>query len=253
MLSATKIVRGACWRVSRKERRHGQTGWFQFAQGPAKVDRIAIVNHLITLYGMTRYLEIGLRDRADMHDRILAPYRRSVDPDPAALADFVMTSDTFFAQDREAFDIVFIDGDHAGNQVERDIANALNVLAPGGMVLLHDINPPTAFHAREVYEVDGEFPEWHGTSWLGYAAHRRRNPDLEMLVVNTDWGVGVVRPGRQVLYDGPAESYGDLAANRRSLLNLISVEDFLTLHPVHDAAKAPRPLSPILSIGEVDP
>lgn len=165
-----------------------------------------------------------------MFEEIHCERRVSVDPDPAAEADYQLPSDDYFARHDHRFDIVFIDGNHTGDQVERDLENALERLNPGGVILLHDMNPPTRFHGREIYEVAGTFPSWNGTSWKGYAALRRKRSDLTMRVVETDWGVGIVHPGGQKLYSGSCESYDDLARDRRGILNLISVSEFLRLY-----------------------
>lgn len=168
------------------------------------------------------------------------PLKIGVDPDPSANADFVMCSDEYFENfcDR-LFDIVFIDGLHEASQVERDILNALYRLEPGGCIVLHDMNPPDAMSAREVYEVEGKFPSWCGTSWQGFARLRATRPDLEMYVVDTDWGCGFVRPGRQRVYSGPRATYDDLDSNRHELLNLISVREFLQRHPARRRSWSP--------------
>jgi predicted O-methyltransferase YrrM len=44
----------------------------------------------------------------------------------------------------EAFDLIFLDGDHRAATVYREIPAALRVLAPGGSVLLHDFYPGLA-------------------------------------------------------------------------------------------------------------
>lgn len=201
-----------------------------FAHGAARASRIAIVNHLIRVNGYRSYLEIGVRRKGSMFDGIHCDTRISVDPDPAAEADYAMPSDEYFDQYDHRFDIVFIDGNHTGEQVERDLLNALSRLNPGGVILLHDMNPPTRFHARAVYEVAGLHPSWNGTSWKGYVALRRTRTDLAMCVVDTDWGVGIVHPGDQRLYPHSCDSYDDLARNRKEILNLISVSDFLKLY-----------------------
>lgn len=209
----------------------GVEGYFRFAQGRTQVSRISLCNHLVVTYGLNSYLEIGTRDKSAMSNHILAQRVASVDPDTAAEPEYLMTSDEYFARHDEKFDLIFIDGLHTGEQVKRDIDNALAALTSRGMILLHDLNPPTAFHAREVYEVNGAFPRWNGTSWEGYAWHRKHSPDLEMYVVDVDWGVGFVRPGKQVTWDGPTEGYDALKANRQDLLNLISISEFLERHP----------------------
>ena len=209
---------------------YGDMKHYRFAQGRARASRIALVNHMIGVNGYRSYLEIGVRRKSAMHEEIHCESRISVDPDPAAEADYPMPSDEYFATLDHRFDIVFIDGNHTGDQVERDLVNALSRLNPGGVILLHDMNPPTRFHGRAVYEVSGELPSWNGTSWKGYAALRKKRPDLTMHVVDTDWGVGIVHPGSQQTYSGRCATYDDLARDRRAVLNLISVSDFLRLY-----------------------
>ena len=194
------------------------------------MNRISICNHLIATYGLDSYLEIGVRRKSSMFDRIVADHKKGIDPDPRAQADYTMTSDEYFADHDDKFDLIFVDGAHLAKNVKRDISNGLKCLTNRGMILLHDMNPPTAFHARETYEVNGTFPSWNGTSWQGYAWYRKHCPDLEMYVVDCDYGVGFVRWGSQDTWDGPIEGYEDLEANREELLNLISVEEFLERH-----------------------
>jgi SAM-dependent methyltransferase len=50
------------------------------------------------------------------------------------------------------FDLVFIDGDHSREAVERDIEKALGVLRPGGLLAFHD-------YRKEHGEFDGHFDE----------------------------------------------------------------------------------------------
>ena len=228
---AKRMRRGAAYLLGR-DPLYGDMRRYEFAHGVWQSSRIAIVNHLIRVNGYSSYLEIGVRRRESMFDEVTCEWRISVDPDPAAEADFQMTSDDFFATTDDRFDIVFIDGNHTGDQVERDILNSLAHLEPHGVIVLHDMNPPSAFHARRQYKVADTYPSWNGTSWKGFAALRRRRGDLEMCVVDTDWGVGIVRPGRQEVYSGNCETYSDLAADRHNILNLISVSEFLETYSV---------------------
>ena len=60
-------------------------------------------------------------------------------------ADFVVADSVSFlrqkAETSELFDLIFLDGDHACEKVRAEIPAALRVLAPGGVVLLHDYFP----------------------------------------------------------------------------------------------------------------
>lgn len=64
-----------------------------------------------------------------------------VDPDRNSQADCIMTSDRFFEINKKKFDIVFIDGLHHADQVERDFNNSVINLNEGGLIVLHDTAP----------------------------------------------------------------------------------------------------------------
>lgn len=48
------------------------------------------------------------------------------------------SSDAYFAQTKETFDFIHIDGNHAYEHAKRDLRNALRCLTPGGLVAMHD-------------------------------------------------------------------------------------------------------------------
>jgi SAM-dependent methyltransferase len=155
-----------------------------------------------------------------------------VDPAPRRPVDHAESSDAYFAaHPDERFDLVFVDGLHLHEQVLRDVANALRALRSGGFVVLHDCNPPSEFHQRERHQVGARRPPWTGTVWKAWVELRATRADLAMHVVDTDFGVGVIRPGGgQELLRGARLDYAWLAAQRRSALNLISVPEFIALY-----------------------
>ena len=71
---------------------------------------------------------------------------------------------------------------------------------------------------------------WNGDVWKSIVKLRCLKEDLEICVVDTDWGVGIVRKGKQSLYKKTSLdnclTYEYLDENRDDLLNIISVEDF---------------------------
>jgi hypothetical protein len=196
--------------------------------------RTDLLNHLIASRGYRRYLEIGVRDPRHNFNRIDAELKDSVDPAPRRPVKFEMTSDAFFAQrqpaaDSPPYDLAFIDGLHLAEQVERDVANCLAHLAPGGTIVLHDCNPVTEHAQQEVYEPGAH---WNGTVWKAWAKLRATRADLAMCVVDIDEGCGVIRRGSQMLISLPSVDYAALtydllAARRQELLNLVSIEQFL--------------------------
>ena len=205
---------------------------------PLKIrTRTQLLNHLIARYGYRRYLEIGVRTPKDNFDHIQVAEKHGVDPDPIQPCSHRMTSDAFFAQldaapAPSAYDLIFVDGLHLADQVERDVENSLRHLSDGGAILLHDVNPTAEASQTEEY-IPGK--PWHGTVWKAWAKLRGTRPDLFMCVIDMDEGCGVIRKGSQTCYApwplpaGEALSFPYLAAHRRELLNLVSLPEFLRL------------------------
>ena len=199
-----------------------------------KVTRTDILNYLIEKYKYKTYLEIGVRNpQSGNFNNIKIKKKMGVDPNPLIKQDniFVGTSDMFFIKNNAKFDLIFIDGLHLENQVDKDIANSLEFLNEGGMVLLHDCNPPTEIHQRDNYCLDGKYPAWNGTVWKSFAKLRMTRTDLLMYVIDTDWGVGVIKKGEQELFplndiNIDELKYDLLEKNRNNLLNLISFDKF---------------------------
>ena len=53
------------------------------------------------------------------------------------------------------------------DQLERDIDNALKFIKEDGFIIVHDVNPPTEWHARENYTFFNSPARgaWNGTAW----------------------------------------------------------------------------------------
>lgn len=190
-----------------------------------RIRRSAILNTLADKYAYQSYLEIGQGRREQNLDWIQCRVRVGVDPAPEVNAAFQMTSDEFFTINNDRFDLIFIDGLHHANQVGRDILSALAILNENGTIVVHDCNPTTE-QMQLVPRKKGT--AWTGDVWKTWVRLRATRPDLTMLVVDTDFGCGVIRRGRQ----GPIKIAGELTydrleQNRVQWLNLMSVQDFL--------------------------
>lgn len=192
--------------------------------------RTDLLNHLIAARGYRDYLEIGVRNRRQNFDKVAARgVKHGVDPDPQREISHRMTSDAFFARTDQLYDLVFIDGLHIADQVERDVLNSLAHLRSRGAIVLHDVNPLTPDAQTDDY--DGK-KHWNGTVWKAWVKLRATRADLAMCVVDIDEGCGVIERGSQVVLsnvpttDYARMAYEDLAADRKRLLNLVSAEDF---------------------------
>jgi hypothetical protein len=210
-------------------------GWLSriVNRGASDRARFELLNRLIEVNGYQNYLEIGVRDPTLNFDKVRAAQKQCVDPAPAGPATFKMTSDAFFdhlarTSPETRFDLVFVDGLHIADQVERDVANSLRHLAPGGTIVLHDVNPLSRDAQTDDY--DGA-KRWNGTVWKAWAKLRATAPDLSMCVVDMDEGCGVIRRGSQTVWPLPtldyaALDYSYLRRHRRQLLNLVPAATF---------------------------
>ena len=188
-----------------------------------------LINQLIENHAYQRYLEIGV-DTGRVFRSIRCAVKHGVDP-VSPHATFRVTSDEFFdmLKDEVTYNLIFVDGLHVDQQAQRDIENALQHLSDDGIIVVHDCNPPTEWHQRPYEEArrTGCYA-WNGTVWRAFVRMRATRNDLEMCVVDTDWGCGLVRPGSQQtieLTDGV--SYDEFNQNRAAWLGLIGVEQFM--------------------------
>jgi len=189
--------------------------------------RTDIINHLIKKNNYKRYLEIGVRDPESNLNLIDIEHKDGVDP--AGRCNYPITSDDFFEQldENVKYDIIFIDGLHLDYQVEKDITNSLKHLSDGGTIVMHDCSPIKEEHQVEEYVLG---TTWNGTTWKAYVKFRMTDENLNMCVVDTDHGVGIISKGKQTLF--PKSDVLDfklLDENRKEILNLITPQQFLNL------------------------
>ncbi len=199
-------------------------GLFEIDKKLDVMDRTKIIQSLINLTNTEKYLEIGMGPGLN-HLSINCKFKTCVDPTPTVPVTYSMTSDDFFKQNKEKFGVVFIDGLHWSEQVYKDILNSLDVLDDGGYVICHDMNPSSEFVQR--YPQPEAYCEWTGDCWKAWVKIKSERDDLNMFVVDTDYGCGVITKGSQGLVTIDSElTWDDLDKNRKELLNLISYEEF---------------------------
>ena len=188
--------------------------------------RRGIINHLGDKIDAQTYLEIGVGPHPFNPERNHKfPFMIGVDPNGKGTHN--MTSDEFFQGNKDSFDLIFVDGLHHAEQVERDINNSLGVLNDGGFIICHDMSPPNELAQR----VPSESQSWTGDCWKAWVRIRSTNSNLSMFVVDTDYGCGVICRGRQELLDlkGSELTYENLDKNRKKWLNLVSQKEFLEM------------------------
>lgn len=205
--------------------------------------RTEIINYIISHFNRDiNYLEIGVRNPNHNFVHIKAKNKYGVDPGVEYKenpVDFKMSSDAFFKSLEKGtilnknikFEVIFIDGLHLAEQVDRDIENALKYLTEDGFIILHDCNPPTEWHAREDFRYTHTPAKWfwNGTTWKAFLKWRFEKYNTSCCI-NSDWGVGIITNhinlGGKIMNQNRFYEYSVLSENREELLNLISFDEF---------------------------
>lgn len=209
--------------------------------------RYDLINALIKKHNYKNYLEIGVRDNR-CFDKIKIKDKSGVDPmkddweiekgkatgwDSSKVpVKYRMTSDEYFEKHNIKYDIIFIDGLHENEQVYRDIHNSLNCLNEGGTILMHDCLPEKEEHQ----EIPRKSNYWNGDVWKAYVRVRNERKDVEMCVVDTDTGVGIIKILNKENYLSEPAVKGKLildwnnyVENKEEWMNIVST-DYITLY-----------------------
>lgn len=210
------------------------------------MNRLEIINKFIKERNYKRFLNIGVFTGFTL-DGVDCESKEGIDPYPEHYKGkeklYGVTSDEFFSYPwlkpqvpgetkNLTWDCIFIDGNHLEEFVLRDIHNSLNHLSEGGVIILHDCSPIKFEHAqREWLE-----PEWNGTVYKAVLSFQADDifGNYSFYTINSDYGCGVIE--RSIIpmermqikqYNQGINSWEYFDQNRRELLNLISVEEFL--------------------------
>jgi hypothetical protein len=136
---------------------------------------------------LKRYLEIGCQE--DINFNQIKPLVESaVGVDPISGGTHRLTSDGFFLQNSQHYDLIFIDGDHTAFQVWRDIKNSLLVLSDEGFIVIHDLNPRLRDRSEHLNTT-----VWLNSDGWKAAIAMRFTQDYDIVVVDIDHGCGIIR------------------------------------------------------------
>ena len=157
--------------------------------------RWEIINAIIKDRGYKSFLEIGTK-YGETFTQVNTEMKVSVDPDPKTMPTYRMTSDEYFREHSETFDLVFVDGLHECGQAYRDVMNALKVLNCGGVIVMHDCHP----ESREMQEPYRNQWFWTGDVWKAFVA-LRAVLNHEMYVIDQDFGCGIIDTAKKKTKD----------------------------------------------------
>ena len=200
--------------------------------------RFEIINTFIKNNNFINYLEIGVFQGQNIRE-IISEHKDGVDPGAedklVPEINYPITSDEFFQLIKGhdiKYDIIFIDGLHHSDQVDKDIDNALNHLVDNGIIVLHDCHP----EKEEYTSVPRQTAIWHGDVYKSALNFRQKYPH-KFITVDTDCGCGVIFNNvpedktciAEDLQQG-INSWEYFDKNKQRLLNLISVDEFKTTY-----------------------
>ena len=153
--------------------------------------RTEYIKSLIKENNFKSYLEIGLGDGRNFKE-IEIEDKIGVDPQSSGKDIAQVSSDKYFLHNLDSFDLIFIDGLHHADQVERDIVNSWNCLNKGGMILIHDIKP----HSFEMQEVPRNTKQWTGDVWRAWYGLQVNYPKLKLGYWDDEYGLGIIYKSR---------------------------------------------------------
>jgi len=196
--------------------------------------RYDIINKLIKKYNFKNYLEIGVFD-GECINKIECDHIDGVDPGfergLGIGVNYNVTSDEFFNRHcSKKYDLIFIDGLHNSDQVDKDLKNALDNTIDSGVIVLHDCNPPTIEHTL----IPRIQAQWNGDVYKSILKFRQYNTNHKIFTVDTDWGVSVIiknsnntDSSKNVDFFKAINDWDYFNENRKELLNLINVNNFI--------------------------
>jgi len=214
------------------------------------MDRITLVNELMTKKNLKNYLEIGVFN-GRVFFRIKSTFKIAVDPsfafdmlrklgklfiNPYNLFNRYIEkkSDDFFSQDAPQLfadrqcNLSLIDGMHEYGFALRDVENTLKYLSDDGVIIMHDCNPVTREEACtfEEWKAKDFKGQWNGDVWKTIMHLRTFRNDINVFVLDCDQGLGVItkrKPESRLAFsqdDINRFTYEDFDKNRVNWINL---------------------------------
>jgi hypothetical protein len=185
--------------------------------------RSKIINNIIDRKKYETYLEIGC-DKNILFNSV--KIKKKIGIDPVSGGNLRMTSDVFFKNNQDKFDLIFIDGLHQYEQVKRDVYNSLKFLNDHGVILLHDCMPSSFM--RQAPKRSSNI--WNGDVWRNIVELRTLD-QIDTYTIYADHGIGLIlkRKNRNKLLLNIKSfkklKFKDYYENYKLFLNIVHFED----------------------------
>jgi hypothetical protein len=195
---------------------------------PKNIYRWNLIQFIIDKYKFKTYLEIGC-DKNQSFSKI--KIKKKVGVDPVSGGTIRTTSDEFFKNNNEKYDIIFLDGLHYYNQIINDIKNSLHILNNNGFILVHDCLP-NSLAQQAVPRYRGH---WNGDVWKSIVELRTYD-NLDIFTSQIDFGVALIRKktnsnilklNSDIIYE--KLKFKDYYYNHQKFMNIKSYNETLRL------------------------
>jgi len=197
---------------------------FQWSNKPKRYE---IINKIIKKKKYNSYLEIGCFKNETFNSIII---RDKIGVDPVSGGTIKKTSDEFFKDNKNYFDICFIDGLHKYDQVRKDIFNCFNFLNNDGVILVHDCLPE---RIRDQM-IPRSHEHWNGDVWK-VIVEMRTLVDFDTYTCLADEGIGIIfKRSNSNLLKIDVKNFKELKFqyfynNHKELMNIIHDKDILNI------------------------
>ncbi len=174
-------------------------------------NKVQLMGILSASLGLTRYLEITTTTTGGKYQEardlsfktcMRLVYRMGASPARDELPiDFRSETDDIAAPLGEirqrglTFDLIFVDAHHTYECARRDLEAAYSLLEPGGVIVIHDCNPPD----RETAAPDLHGGDWCGVTYKSFIDFCLGNPAIDYLTFDADYGCGIIMRPRNPL------------------------------------------------------
>ncbi len=185
--------------------------------------RIKIIQEIIDLKKYKNYLEIGC-DQDENFSQIRIKNKIGVDPKSGGTHR--MTSNNFFKDNKEKFDIIFLDGLHTYEQTIEDIKNSISSINKDGIIIIHDCLPKKIWNQI----VPRLYGHWNGDVWKAIVEARTYD-FVDTFTCIADHGLGIIlkRKNRNILKikhkDFKNLKFSDYYINHKEYMNPIFFEE----------------------------
>tara|TARA_B100001123_G_C15243263_1_gene999890 strand:+ start:932 stop:1606 length:675 start_codon:yes stop_codon:yes gene_type:complete len=189
-------------------------------------NRIAFINKAVNQFTSCKYLEIGCETNT-CFNAITTKNKIGIDPEQGGTIK--TTSDEFFQNNKNFYDVIFIDGLHRYEQCRKDIMNSLNFLNDDGYIFVHDLVPRSWIEAN----VPRLQTMWTGDTWK-VSFELLKTDGIDFNVILADHGIGMIKKKKKkIIYHDDFINLNELKfsdfLNKINEINFLHAEDALQL------------------------